>query len=254
MQSPADGHVGRADDLRDLGAGQPLELAQRQHRLEVRCEGLQNLLHLGGRLHRLGVIARRGLVLVLELHRAIVLLDPSGHRVGGAALAQEIDAEVRDDPIEPRREVVAEIEAVEAPEHPQEGLLCEVLRILVGGHQVPGHAVRPALMALDQTPEGVLLSRLRPLDERVIDGGLFLARGHLLRCLIPGLRHAAPPTRTARCSVALGVGSGLEVADCTAGHDSAPYEREPRAVGGEPLEGSERARTALESLSRERCR
>jgi hypothetical protein len=171
--------VGRADDLRDLVAGEILELTQHEDGLEVRREGRETGLDLAralALLHRVGgLLASR----VHDLRLAILVVDERRRRELRPALAQVVDREIRDDAIEPRRELVREIEALEAAEYPQKSLLREVLGVLVGRDHVARDPDGARFVTAHESLERLFLATLGARDELVVARPVHLERREL---------------------------------------------------------------------------
>jgi hypothetical protein len=114
-----------------------------------------------------------GLVGGIEPRAAVVMLA----RLAPAGLSHEVNREVRNDPVKPRKETRVALEPFEPTVDPEERFLNEVAGILLVAHHADGDGEGAPLMALDQLTKSRLVALLSRLDERTI----------LLRFDTPGL-------------------------------------------------------------------
>src|SRR5439155_17162927 len=71
--------------------------------------------------------------------------------------------EVRGDRVDPRRELLGLVEAVQVPEHPDEDLLHELLRALALADRAVHEVEQPALVAVDEGAERLGIAGEMPL-------------------------------------------------------------------------------------------
>src|SRR5262249_31861684 len=117
--------------------------------------------------HERGRVARR---VLLEMRDRVVVIDG----LGSVALAQMIDGDVHDDPVEPGVDAGRPLEAVEGAVRAKEGVLHDV----EGGVAIVDHAegerVGATAVALEYLTEGVLIALPAALHELFVRRIIFL--------------------------------------------------------------------------------
>lgn len=123
------------------------------------------------------------------------------------ALAEEVQAKVGDDAVEPGVEAAIEAEGVEIAMDAEEGLLVDIAGVLLGAQEVEGEAEDGLIVGVDELLEGELVARLRRSDEcRFVRQGPFPeypGRRDGIRCRV---QHGIGRVR--RRKVTLGVRAG----------------------------------------------
>ena len=144
----------------DLLVGELLELTQGEDLPVTRGQPLERALQERGALalHRMGGGARRE-VDDLEVHVLAVAVDAGeGGLLEPSVLAQEAEAGVPQDAVEPGEEGLGRVVGGPGPEDLQEGLLTQLHGVLAGAHEGPGHLEgSPAEGAL-QVTEGLVVA------------------------------------------------------------------------------------------------
>ena len=99
-------------------------------------------------------------------------------RSGLPVPAQPVGAEIPGDPVQPGGELRLSLEAIQAPIHPEEHLLRDVLRVLAAADEAQRHAVHRVLVAAHELAEHSGLAASHAADDLLI--------GHLLDCYLHG--------------------------------------------------------------------